>query len=63
LNRSAKAHVDDIQDDFETALVEARNHFLEFAQTVRHIGRVAGISGEESNRVLAQSLTKPFSSK
>jgi hypothetical protein len=41
--------VDDIQDYLETTIVEARNRFLEFAQTVRHLGRVSEISGEECN--------------
>ena len=45
--------VDDVEDDLEAGLVEARHHLLEFAQAVGAVGGVARVGREEADRVVA----------
>ena len=55
--------VDDVQDDFETAVVEARDHLLEFAQRVRNVGRITRIGRKKSDRVIAPIVLQPLLEK
>ena len=52
--------VDDVQDHFEPAVVEARDHLLEFAQRVRHVGSVARIGRKKADRVIAPIVLEPL---
>ena len=45
--------VDDVEDHFETGVVQASDHLLEFAQRVRHVRRIAGIGGKKTDRIVA----------
>ena len=52
--------VDDVEDDLQTGFVEARDHLLEFAQTVRDIRRVARVGREKADRVVAPVVRQPL---
>jgi hypothetical protein len=55
--------VDDVQDDFETAVVEAGDHLLKFAQRVRNVGRITRIGRKKSDRVIAPIVLQPLFEK
>ena len=45
--------VDDVEDHLEPAVVKPRDHLLEFAQRVGHVGSVARVRREKADRVVA----------
>lgn len=53
--------VDDVQDDFQTGVVEGRDHLLELPHLLTQgaHGAVRGVRGEEAQRVVAPEVAQP----
>ena len=52
--------VDDVENHFQAAVVEARNHLLELAQRVGDVESVARIGGEKADRIVAPIVPSAF---
>ena len=52
--------VDDVKDHLEPAIVQPRDHLLEFAQRVGHVGSVARIGRKKADRIIAPIVLEAF---
>jgi hypothetical protein len=52
--------VDDVENDFQSRIVEARDHLLEFAQALLRLGCVARIGGKKTDAVIAPVIGQAF---
>ncbi len=52
--------VDHVHNDFDPSLVKARDHFLELAEWVSGLGRIARIGGKEPDTVVAPVVGEAF---